>query len=117
MVRNWVTQFGFDAGTRAGDERISPADRGKFIDQIGTYFGWTPPPTMNWAVEVTKDDADQYIMVFLRYATDAETERMLGTNYEKLKTVTDTIPPDAEQLSLSLVPPIDDNQLSLPFDE
>jgi len=83
MLRNWVTQFGFDAGNRAGDERISEADRGKFIGQIGAYFGWNPPPNYNWAVEVTKDDAGEYVMVFLRYATPDEAERMLGKNYEK----------------------------------
>lgn len=83
MLRNWVTQFGFDAGNRAGDERISDSDRGKFIGQIGAYFGWNPPPTYNWVVEVTKDDAGEYIMVFMRYATPDEAERMLGTNYEK----------------------------------
>lgn len=89
MLRNWVTQFGFDAGDRAGDERISEADRGKFIGQIGAYFGWNPPPNYNWVVEVTKDNDDQYIMVFMRYATPDEAERMLGTNYEK-KTSTAT---------------------------
>lgn len=83
MLRNWVTQFGFDAGDRAGDERISTEDRGKFIGQIGAYFGWNPPPNYNWVVEVTKDNEDQYIMVFMRYATPSEAERMLGTNYEK----------------------------------
>jgi len=83
MLRNWVTQFGFDAGNRAGDERISDSDRGKFIGQIGAYFGWNPPPNYNWVVEVTKDDAGEYIMVFMRYATPDEAERMLGTNYEK----------------------------------
>jgi len=83
MLRNWVTQFGFDAGDRAGDERISDSDRGKFIGQIGAYFGWNPPPTYNWAVEVTKDEAGEYIMVFLRYATPDEVERVLGKNYEK----------------------------------
>jgi len=83
MLRNWVTQFGFDAGDRAGDERISDSDRGKFIGQIGAYFGWNPPPNYNWVVEVTKDNEDQYIMVFMRYATPDEAERMLGTNYEK----------------------------------
>lgn len=82
MLRNWVTQFGFDAGDRAGDERISSKDRGKFIDQIGAYFGWTPPPGLNWTVEVTKDANGKYVMVFLRYATEDEAEKLLGTNYE-----------------------------------
>lgn len=86
MLRNWVTQFGFHAGDRAGDERISESDRAKFIDQVGAYFGWNPPPGMNWTVEVVKDsdpDNPQYIVAFMRYATKDEVAKMLGKNYEK----------------------------------
>jgi hypothetical protein len=86
MLRNWVTQFGFDAGERAGDERISESDRGKFINQVGFYFGWNPPPGMNWTVEVIKDsdsEEEKYIVVFMRYATKDEVKKMLGKNYEK----------------------------------
>jgi hypothetical protein len=83
MLRNWVTQFGFDAGNYAGDERISEADRGKFIGQIGAYFGWTPPPQYNWSVEVTKDNKGEYVMVFMRYATPDEAKKMLGNDFEK----------------------------------
>lgn len=82
MLRNWVTQFGFDAGNFAGDERISSADRGKFIDQIGAYFGWNPPPHYNWSVEVAKDDKGEYVMVFMRYATPDEAKKMLGNDFE-----------------------------------
>ncbi len=96
MLRNWVTQFGFDAGERAGDEKISNADRGKFIDQVGRYFGWNPPPQMNWAVEVAKveptegespsEGEPQYVIAFMRYVTKDEADKMLGTNYVKTKT-------------------------------
>jgi len=83
MLRNWVTQFGFDAGPRAGAEKISESDRGKFIDQIGAYFGWNPPPRYNWAVEVAKDDDGKYVVAFMRYVTPDEEARLLGTNFEK----------------------------------
>lgn len=85
MVRNWVTQFGFDAGSCAGDERIPEEERAKFIDQIGAYFGWNPPPGYNWVVEVTKDKNDRYVMVFMRYATPTESSQLLGENYKKAK--------------------------------
>lgn len=83
MLRNWVTQFGYASGRWAGDEGVSEEDRRKFIGQIGNYFGWNPPTDMNWMVEVAKDDNGKYVMVFMRYATDTEAERMLGKNYEK----------------------------------
>jgi hypothetical protein len=87
MLRNWVTQFGYAPGDQAGDERIPNEDRAKFISQIGNFFGWNPPPGMSWMVEVTKDlkgkHPGKYVMCFFRYATDAEAEKMLGTNYEK----------------------------------
>jgi hypothetical protein len=83
MLRNWVTQFGYASGRWAGDEGVSEEDRRKFIGQIGNYFGWNPPADMNWMVEVAKDDNGKYVMVFMRYATDTEAERMLGKNYEK----------------------------------
>lgn len=82
MLRNWVTQFGYASGRWAGDEGVSEEDRRKFIGQIGNYFGWNPPTDMNWMVEVAKDDNGKYVMVFMRYATDTEAERMLGKNYE-----------------------------------
>ena len=85
MLRNWVTQFGYAAGRVAGDEGVSEEDRRKFIGQIGNYFGWNPPTDMNWMVEVAKDDDGKYVMVFMRYATDVEAERMLGKNYEKFE--------------------------------
>jgi len=85
MLRNWVTQFGFDVGNFAGDERISPADRGKFIDQIGAYFGWNPPPQYNWTVEVAKDHQGEYVMIFMRYATPDEAKKMLGNDFEARK--------------------------------
>ena len=88
MLRNWVTQFGYAPGDQAGDERIPNEDRAKFISQIGNFFGWNPPPGMSWMVEVTKDlkgkHPGKYVMCFFRYATDAEAEKMLGTNYENL---------------------------------
>ena len=86
MLRNWVTQFGYASGRWAGDEGVSEEDRRKFIGQIGNYFGWNPPVDMNWMVEVAKDDNGKYVMVFMRYATDTEAERMLGKNYEKYET-------------------------------
>lgn len=82
MLRNWVTQFGYASGRWAGDEGIPDEDRRKFIGQIGNYFGWNPPTMMNWMVEVAKDNSGKYVMVFMRYATDEEAERMLGKNYE-----------------------------------
>lgn len=82
MVRNWVTQFGFGPGTRAGAEQIDELDRAKFIAQIGAYFGWTPPPNLNWIVEVCKDDQGQYVVGFFRYASRTEAERLLGNDYE-----------------------------------
>jgi hypothetical protein len=83
MLRNWVTQFGFSPGSRAGDEQISEPDRAKFISQIGSYFGWNPPPRSNWAVEVAKEESDdRYIVTFMRYATKEEVDRLLGKNYE-----------------------------------
>ncbi len=85
MLRNWVTQFGFQAGDRAGDERISETDRAKFIDQVGSYFGWNPPPKMNWTVEVVKDEdseQERFIIVFMRYVTPDEQAKVLGKNYE-----------------------------------
>jgi|688.fasta_scaffold608153_2 hypothetical protein len=87
MLRNWVTQFGFDGGDRAGDERILESDRAKFIDQVGSYLGWNPPPRMAWVVEPVKldDDEDEYILCFYRYATEGEKEKLLGKNYEKYK--------------------------------
>jgi hypothetical protein len=90
MLRNWVTQFGFSPGSRAGDERISEIDRNKFISQIGAYFGWNPPPKSNWTVEVTvakdNDDLeDKYVLTFMRYTTKEEVDKMLGKNYEKYK--------------------------------
>lgn len=85
MLRNWVTQFGYASGTHAGDEGVSEEDRRKFIGQIGNYFGWNPPVDMNWMVEVAKDDNGKYVMVFMRYATEVEAERMLGKNYEKFE--------------------------------
>lgn len=89
MLRNWVTQFGYAAGDRAGDERIPNEERAKFIGQIGNFLGWNPPPGMSWMVEVTKDlkgrHPGKYVMCFFRYATDAEAERLLGTNYENYK--------------------------------
>jgi hypothetical protein len=90
MLRNWVTQFGYAAGRWAGDEQVSPDDRGKFIGQVGSYFGWNPPPGMSWVVEVTKDrngkHPGKYIVCFMRYTTDDEAERLLGKNYEKTNT-------------------------------
>jgi hypothetical protein len=87
MLRNWVVQFGHAPGIRAGDERLTPAERGKYIDQIGRYFGWNPPPTMSWVVEVTKDlhgkHPGQYIACFMRYVTDDEAEKLLGTRYDE----------------------------------
>ena len=87
MLRNWVVQFGHAPGDRAGDERVSPEDRGKYISQVGYYFGWQPPPGMSWIVEVTKDlhgkHPGRYIACFMRYMTDGEAEKMLGNNYEK----------------------------------
>ena len=80
MLRNWVTQFGYASGRWAGDEGVSEEDRRKFIGQIGNYFGWNPPTMMNWMVEVAKDDNGKYVMVFMRYATDDEAEKMLGKN-------------------------------------
>lgn len=95
MLRNWVTQFGFDAGDRAGAEKVSDADRGKFIDQIGAYFGWNPPPHMNWTVEVAKvetaegerpsEEEPKYVIAFMRYVTKDEADKMLGTNYANAK--------------------------------
>lgn len=95
MLRNWVTQFGFDAGDRAGAEQVSDKDRGKFIDQIGAYFGWNPPPHMNWTVEVAKvetaegespsEEEPKYVIAFMRYVTKDEADKMLGTNYAKGK--------------------------------
>lgn len=81
MLRNWVTQFGYGPGTRAGAEQIDELDRAKFIAQIGAYFGWTPPPQSNWVVEVTKDDAGEYVVGFFRYATPTEAARLLGEDY------------------------------------
>jgi hypothetical protein len=83
MLRNWVTQFGYASGRWAGDEGVAEEDRRKFIGQIGNYFGWNPPTDMNWMVEVAKDNDGKYVMVFMRYATDVEAEKMLGKNYEK----------------------------------
>lgn len=85
MLRNWVTQFGLDAGDKAGNEKVSDADRNKFIGQVGTYLGWNPPVQMNWSVEIIKEDADNYIAVFARYLTADEIERLLRTNYNKPK--------------------------------
>jgi len=85
MLRNWATQFGYGAGSRAGDEQISELDRAKFIDQIGTYLGWNPPPGENWVVEVTKDDAGKYVFALYRHATETEAARMLGTGYENAR--------------------------------
>lgn len=85
MLRNWVTQFGYASGRWAGDEGVSEEDRRKFIGQIGNYFGWNPPTMMNWMVEVAKDNEGKYVMVFMRYATDDEAEKMLGKNYEKFE--------------------------------
>lgn len=86
MLRNWVVQFGHAPGIRAGDERISPADRGKYIAQIGNYYGWNPPPGMSWIVEITKDlngkHPGRYIACFMRYVMDSEAEKLLGTNYD-----------------------------------
>ena len=83
MLRNWVTQFGYASGRWAGDEGVAEEDRRKFIGQIGNYFGWNPPTDMNWMVEVAKDNDGKYVMIFMRYATDVEAEKMLGKNYEK----------------------------------
>lgn len=96
MLRNWVTQFGYDAGSRAGDEQIPELDRAKFIDQIGTYLGWNPPPGLNWIVEVTKDDAGEYVFAFYRYATVTEASRMLGTGYENVRVHTRGCPCGAQ---------------------
>ena len=86
MLRNWVTQFWFSPGSRAGDERISEIDRNKFISQIGAYFGWNPPPASNWTVEVAvAKDTDKYVLTFMRYATKEEVDKLLGKNYEKYK--------------------------------
>lgn len=95
MLRNWVTQFGFDAGDRAGAEQVSDKDRGKFIGQVGTFFGWNPPPRMNWTVEVAKvetaegespsEEEPKYVIAFMRYVTKDEADKMLGTNYAKGK--------------------------------
>lgn len=90
MLRNWVTQFGFSPGTRAGDERISNEDRGKFINQVGAYLGWNPPHNVNWSVEVTREENGEYIFSFNRYATKDEVEKLLGTNYKKYETDCDT---------------------------
>jgi hypothetical protein len=90
MLRNWVTQFGYAPGDRAGDERIPNEERAKYVGQIGNFFGWNPPPGMSWMVEVTKDlkgkHPGKYVVCFFRYATDAEAEKLLGTNYEKYET-------------------------------
>lgn len=86
MLRNWVVQFGHAPGVRAGDEQVSPEDRGKYIAQIGHYYGWQPPPGMSWIVEITKDlhgkHPGRYIACFMRYVTDSEAEKLLGTNYD-----------------------------------
>lgn len=100
MLRNWVTQFGYDAGSRAGDEQIPEVDRAKFIDQIGTYLGWNPPPGQNWIVEVTKDDAGEYVFAFYRYATITEATRMLGTGYENARVHVRGCPTCAQRAAL-----------------
>ena len=86
MLRNWVVQFGHAPGIRAGDERLTPAERGKYIDQIGRFYGWNPPPTMSWVVEITKDlkgkHPGKYIACFMRYVTDDEAEKLLGNRYD-----------------------------------
>lgn len=104
MLRNWVTQFGFDAGNFAGDERISPADRGKFIDQIGAYFGWNPPPQYNWSVEVAKDDKGEYVMVFMRYATHDEAQKLLGEEYKRRQTTKSCVCDDTTPTTTANVP-------------
>jgi hypothetical protein len=87
MLRNWVVQFGHAPGIRAGDERLTPAERGKYIDQIGRFYGWNPPPTMSWVVEVTKDlngkHPGKYVVCFMRYATDDEANKLLGSSYDE----------------------------------
>jgi hypothetical protein len=87
MLRNWVVQFGHAPGIRAGDERLTPDERGKYIDQIGRFYGWNPPPTMSWVVEITKDlhgkHPGKYIACFMRYVTDAEADKLLGTRYDE----------------------------------
>jgi hypothetical protein len=87
MLRNWVVQFGHAPGIRAGDERLTPAERGKYIDQIGRFYGWNPPPTLSWVVEVTKDlngkHPGKYVVCFMRYATDDEANKLLGSSYDE----------------------------------
>lgn len=82
LLRNWVTQFGYEPGRCAGDERIPEAARAKFIDQIGAYLGWTPPPNMNWTIEV---DLDTGHVAFFRHLTDEEKERLLGYRYQRFE--------------------------------
>ena len=70
-------------------------DRGKFINQIGAYFGWNPPTHMNWTVEVAKvepaegespsEGEPKYVIAFMRYVTKDEADKMLGTNYANAK--------------------------------
>lgn len=87
MLRNWITQFGYTAGRWAGDEGVSENDRAKFVDQIGNYFGWNPPPHMNWMVEVAQEKDGKYVLAFIRYATEDEAEKLLGKNYEKANNI------------------------------
>ena len=87
MLRNWVVQFGHAPGIRAGDERLTPAERGKYIDQIGRFYGWNPPPGMSWVVEISKDlngkHPGRYVACFMRYVTDDEAEKLLGTRFDE----------------------------------
>jgi hypothetical protein len=79
MLRNWVSRFGFDPGKRAGGEQISEPDRAKFIDQVGRYLGWNPPPRVSWTVEV--DAAG--VVQFSRRLTAEEKELLLGDGYKR----------------------------------
>lgn len=87
MLRNWVVQFGHAPGIRAGDERLTPAERGKYIDQIGRFYGWNPPPGMSWVVEITKDlkgkHPGKYVACFIGYITDDEAEKLLGKGFDE----------------------------------
>ena len=78
MLRNWVARLGFDPGTRAGGEQVSEEDRGKFINQIGAYLGWTPPGGESWTVQVNAEGVVQ----FTRHLTDTEKALLLGDGYK-----------------------------------
>lgn len=87
VLRNWVAPLGYDPGHCAGTECLPGTDRQKFIDQIGHYLGWNPPPHMNWTVQF---DMETGRMAFFRDMTEEEKERLLSYGYKQYEKTTET---------------------------